>query len=233
MATKRSFIIIAAVAVLAIVGAVVLWRVSFRKTTVEIIAIDEGYNIRICASGRSIIPLTAEGPFPKWSELSWFTAEGPGQSVEREGIRYKKYSIGEDARCRISDAYCRGSLWISKDEKRLIVEAELSTDRRERGEMNHSGEYVGLAVDHPSITLLNSDTPTERVDGKYVRVRGRFIDKKNCFEAAGRSFPEFCAPYGCRDTDTYEVVGVFHALDVCYRNEPQLNIITIRKINER
>jgi hypothetical protein len=229
MATKRSSLRIAVVAILALVAVVILTCAFFQTTTVEIVPIDDGYDIRICTSGRSFLPLTAEGPFPEWSELSWFNAEGPGEAVEREGMKYKKYSIGKDL---YSSTYARGSLWISEASATLIVDADLSKENEDHGIMNHSGKYEGVAIYHP--LPLTVDTPDERVDGQYVRVRGHFDEKGNRFEAAGRSFPNYCGvPYGCTKTETYEVVGVFHAHHVDHPNEPQISIFTFRKIDDR
>jgi hypothetical protein len=96
MATKRHSVRIAVAVILAIIAVAVVACAFFPTTTVKIVAIDDGYDIRIRTSGRSPLPLTAEGPFAKWSELSRFTAKGPGEIVEREGVRHKKYSMGKD-----------------------------------------------------------------------------------------------------------------------------------------
>jgi len=101
--------------------------------------------------------------------------------------------------------------------------------------MNHSGKYARVAIDHPPIIPLTVDTPIEHIDGQYVRARGHFNDKKGLFETAGRSFPAYGAPYGGKETDTYEVVGVFHPRNARREDALQLSItiITIKKINER
>jgi hypothetical protein len=227
MAIRHLTVRSASLAVVACSLLIVLMCVCSSTTKVTIVAIDEGYDIHIRTFGRSPLPLTAEGPFPKWCELSRFTVVGPGTNSERDGVKYKKYSI----RKGVYSHYSGGSLWISEANQTLIVDAELS--KKSNGLMNHSGRYGHVTVEHPSIVSLTIDTPTESVDGRYVRARGHFDEEKFRFEAAGRSFPSYSAPYGCKQTDSYEVVGLFHARDACHREEPQLDIITIKKINER
>jgi hypothetical protein len=221
-----------AVTVIAVLLAVTLfWLGVHRTSTVRITAIDDGYDIHIVTKGRSPWPLTVEGAFPEWCEFTWLTAEGSGETVQSDGVTYKKYAVGKDLQDRLN-RYSGGSLMISPESKTLIVDAQLSQKSQDCDLMNQSGVYENVTIDRPAIIALAADTPIDRIDGEFVRARGHFLDKESRFEAAGMSFREYCAPYGCKVGDLYEVIGVFHARDVCGRDEPQLNIITMRKIDE-
>jgi hypothetical protein len=228
--TKHSPARIGAVVIASLIALVVSWHAIYRTTKVCIDAIDDGYDVRIRTSGRSPLPLTPEGPFPKWSELTWLTADGPGEVVQRDGTVYKKYTLGKDLRDRLH-RYSSGSLCISPESNALVVDVQLSGEHQDL--MNQSGRYGNVTIEHPPIVPLAADTPVGRIDGKYVRARGRFRDKDCRFEAAGRSFPCYGAPYGCKDSAVYEVIGVFHSRDACGRDEPQLEITSARKFDDR
>jgi hypothetical protein len=180
--------------ILVFVGLCILGCVisSLRTQTdsVRVTAIDDGYDISISSEGRYMMPLTPEGPFPKWSRGARLFAEGSGESVEIDGLSYKKYSVGKDL---IAANYSSGSVYISEKGKRLLTR-----------ELEGNKTFDNITIEHPKIILLTRDTTIEELDHCYIRARGRFNDWK--FNAAGKTFEIQNYPYG--DSREYNVIGV-------------------------
>jgi hypothetical protein len=201
-----------------------------QKTKVDIIAIDDTYDIHIRIGGRLFMPITAEGPFPEWSADTRMITEGEGENVNHDGKTYIKYTIGKNLRCEYN-RLSSGNIWISEKTNTLIVDVVLN--EASKGLMNQSGEYKNINIEHPPVIPLAIDTPINSLDGQYVRARGHFIEKEDRFEAAGRSFTDSYAPQGCKETDLFEVIGIVHTYDWRQRGEPHLQIFTCKKIIEK
>ena len=229
MMAKHPIVCIASMIAAALIVPFILCRL-FQTTTVHITAVADVYDIRIRTSGRFPFPLTVEGPYPKWSELTWLMAEGVGETVELAGVTYKKYTLGKDLRGRF-DYHSHGSVWISPESKKLLVEVQLVEGHQDL--MNHSGVYENVTIDYPAITPFTANTSVECIDGKYVRAMGTFHDRESRFEAAGMSFRCNSAPHGCTDKDVYEVIGVFRARNAIGDDKPQLSITRVRRIDDR
>lgn len=175
-----------------------------RTDTVKVTAIDEGYEIRITSAGRLLLPLGPEGPFPKWSDQTRLLAEGNGEQIEINGLRDKRYSVGKDLQC---PWFSSGSIRISEEGRRLVVQGELAHDRQYH--IKHSGTYDNITIDHPQILSLLAHAKVEDIDNRYIRARGRFKDGK--FDAMGMTFGTNNPPYEPDGSADFEVIGVVAA----------------------
>lgn len=54
-----------------------------RDTSVDIVKLEQSYRIMICTEGRYWLPISPEGPFPKWSDSSDDKSSWP--LVQRRG----------------------------------------------------------------------------------------------------------------------------------------------------
>ena len=85
-------------------------------------AIGDRYEITIESRGTMLLPVSPEGPFPKWSACTRLVAQGGGEIVKRDGAAFKKYTIGKNLRSD-NDYFFSGSIWISEERKTLVVDA--------------------------------------------------------------------------------------------------------------
>jgi hypothetical protein len=154
------------------------------RTNVRVTAIDEGYEIRITTEGRHPIPISPEGPFPKWSRGLVLFVGGNGEPEEIGGVTFKKYTAGKD----FDAAYWISWIAISEKSRRLILPQE---------------SYDNIMVERPDVRTLVEGARIQDIDEHYIRARGRF--KGWNFEAAGQTFEVQNPPYN--DPHEYEVVG--------------------------
>lgn len=200
---------------------------ALRKDELTITAIDDRYSIAIHSGGRMLLPISPEGPFPKWSASTRLIAEGSGETVTRDGVTYKKYTFYNGLRSE-TDYFFDGSIWFSEEDRTLIVDVEYKEEYRHL--LNHSGTYRNITVNRPTIIVLTKDTPIERIDGRHVRARGTFAESGNYFQAAGKTFYTYCS-YRSDKLVAYEVIGIVHSPDPNAYNPiakklPCLGIIT-------
>jgi hypothetical protein len=183
---KKRMAIATMMLIAAIIGFTVFKTFS-RKDTLEVLAIDDGYDIRITSSGRSVFPFV-DGPglFPEWSVQTRLQAQGDGEKVQIDGLPYKKYSVDKDLKTMW---FSSGVIYISEEAKRLVVKGELCPDRYYH--INHSGTYDNIRIDRPRIHLLSENTKIDDIDGCFIRAKGRSKGWK--FEAMGITFePNDC-----------------------------------------
>jgi len=201
----------------------------FRKDTVAITAIDDTYKIAIESRGTLLLPLSPEGPFPKWSASTKLLAEGCGKRVKRDGLALNQYTLRKDL-ISPDDYLAGGSIWISEESRTLLVDVELRKEYREL--MNQSGTYKNIEVYRPKIIVLTENTPIGDVDGCYVRARGTFNEDGNYFRSAGKAFYAYWS-HAHDKSATYEVIGIIHTRDPDGKNRLYLNIISWKKVGQK
>jgi hypothetical protein len=181
--------------------------------SVTVTAIDDGYDIRLLSEGRYLMPLTPEGPFPKWSHGIRLFAEGSGEKIEMDGLLYKKYRIGKDL---TAVNYSSGIVCISEEGKRLVTQ-----------EIDGGKEFDNITIEHPQIVSLNQDSKIEDLDHCYIRARGRFEGWK--FKAAGKIFE---TNWTVDDPRECEVIG-FVVVEAGPGRLPNFSLISRKPASEK
>ena len=195
-----------------------------RTDTVEVTAIDDGYQISIESKGRLLQPLSLEGAFQKWSDCTTLFAEGPGEQVEMDKVAYKKYTIGKNLQGKW---FYKCVIYISDSEKRLIVQGELADKHR----VNHSGIYDNITISRPEIFSIDTNAKIVDINHDYIRAKGRFIGWK--FVVCGKEFGVNDKPSD--DSGEWEVIASVksdYANNVKYYL-PYLFIISCKKVSEQ
>jgi hypothetical protein len=174
--------VIVVIGLLPILGVFWLCRTT---TTVEVIAIDEGYEIRITSAGRSHLPLGPEGPFHEWHQETRWLALGSGDREEIGGRTYKMYTFGRNLETSwLAKMFSTCTIYISEEHQRLIVQGALASDKQYL--INHSGTYDGITIERPTILPLSAETAIHDVNRCYIRARGHLKDGQ--FDTEGKVF---------------------------------------------
>jgi hypothetical protein len=221
--TKKRGAIFVSVTILLVAA----WAVSppwTRTDSVRVTAIDDGYDIFIHSAGRWLVPVSPEGPFPKWGDGTRLFAEGRGERVEIDGVAYQEFTRGKNLRAL---GFSECAIYVSEAEKRLIVRGELAADRK--CHINHSGQYDNITIAHPEIVPLMLDAKITDIDHRYIRARGRF-DEAN-FTAAGKTFEVNNGPYD--DPNEYEIVAYVES-DYFHTSKdhlPYLFVVSYKKVS--
>jgi hypothetical protein len=141
-----------------------------RADSVQVIGVDDGYEICIKSEGNYLMPISPEGPFPKWGAGTRFLASGPGKRVAIDGVVYKEYTIGEDLEMKsLANMFSTCVVRISEGAKRLIVQGQLSEERKYV--LNPSGTYEGITIDRPKVVALSPRTRIEDMGSVYGKNR--------------------------------------------------------------
>ena len=188
MIMRPSRVVMFVVGVIVVIGSLpilgVFWLCRTR-TTVKVVAIDDGYEIRITSAGRSHLPLGPEGPFHEWHQETRWLAVGGGDREEIDGRTYKKYVLGKNLETSwLAGMFSTCTIHVSDEAKRLVVQGKLAPDKQYL--INHSGTYNGITIERPTIIPLSADTAIHDVNHCYIRARGHA--KNGVFEAAGKTF---------------------------------------------
>jgi hypothetical protein len=187
-----------------------------RTDKAEVVAVGDGYDIHIRSEGYSWIPITPDGPFPKWGHSNRFRAQGDGKRVAIDGVIYKEYALGTDLKpTGNANKFSTCILRISEETKRIILQAQLSPE--DYIHFDPSGTYDGVKIDHPKVVDLSPRTKIEDINGRYIQARGHYEyphpqhPAEGRFIAEGKTFRIFNLYLG-KDGD-FEIVGhVFNAI---------------------
>jgi hypothetical protein len=155
------------------------------RTTVEVTAIDEGYEICITTTSKSYLPIGPEGPFHESHQQTRWLAIGCGNQETIDGQTYKRYELGKNLETSwLAQMYSRCTIHVSDDANRLIVQGNLAPDKKYL--INHSGIYRGIAIERPTIIPFSADTAIHDVNHHYIRAKGYLKDGQ--FKTVGRVF---------------------------------------------
>jgi hypothetical protein len=206
---------------------VIAWHLIHPRTrtdSIQVTAIYDGYRILIRSEGTYLLPLSPDGPFPKWMQETELFADGAGMPVTIDGLAFKKYTIGKDLQ---GGWFANGWAAISEGGKRLILQTELEKDRRYL--INHSGTYNGITVDHPQIFPLLISDKMEDLDGRYIHAKGHYRDWT--FEAAGKKFEVQSSDLN--ETPEYEVIGLVRLHCPYSSGGPYLVVISRKRVGPK
>lgn len=144
-----------------------------KTTSVAIVKLEQSYRIMIRTEGRYWLPISPEGPFPKWSESSGFQLKGAG-TVTNGTLRF---IIGKDA-VSFGSKYTSGYIAINVKSKSLEVRADLSSQHSK--EINHSGFYKTCTFDIPVIVSVTEYEQLDALKGKFIKISGQLQDNWHC-----------------------------------------------------
>jgi len=192
---SRGISVIAGAITFAVAAAIVFSALGCRTDRALSMRLERANRVWIFSEGRSLLPITAEGPFPRWSQTSVFLLKGPGEPTANGTL----YRIGEDARSFFGK-YVAG--WVILDEGRRTVTLQGSLSDRYASQINHSGTYT-CEFQAPELVVLDDPDRASALEGKFVKVTGTIEDRRYCRIHGGR----LKVSSSLESSSRYELVG--------------------------
>jgi len=140
-----------------------------RKDSVDVTEIEGKYRIRFLSRGNYLAPITPEGPFPIWTDASFFQTDGKGARNDQGDISYE---LGKNLESQYQK-YRESILTIHEKEKEITFKGKLG--REYKSATNHSGSYT-IDIERPQIFRIEQFINQDQMLDKYIKARGRFTD---------------------------------------------------------
>lgn len=149
--------------------------VELRNSSALVIRYEDCYKVVVSSESTCLLlPLTAEGPFPKNGDASVFVLKGEGLAFDHR----RKYVLGSDA-TEIFGKYKSGHLIIDESEKTLSLSGSLKSKNPFGNDINHSGTYRYVTGTGKVERISNSDS-LRSFRGKMVKFTAYTSDSRHC-----------------------------------------------------